>query len=206
MYLFYCFSCTFAAIENGNNTALHSFLSTPAAPTASPRFTEGRDTYVSSAHAFSYRPFDTRVTASAYLLMSPVSLLLLLPLYLQRTEEYLHTAFPLIFHGATPVLPFHFSHLCRCNTLPLSRKCSVVCPRAYFRPLRVVVVVVLPLYHQEERPIWHFAVALTLSVLSPVWRSVLSVLYRVLLGLRCKGTPIIWNIQLKDALFFQNMQ
>ena len=35
---------------------------------------------------------------------------------------------------------------------------------------------------------------------------VLCVCVCVLLGLRCKGTPIIWNIQYKYTLFFENMQ
>lgn len=107
----------------------------------------------------------------------------------------LHTAFALIIGGATQILPFHLQYFVVPSCMPLSRKRSVVCSVSCRRPMTLNVIVVSPLYRQEERPIWHFAVALSISLLSPVWRSVLSVLCCFPLGLRCKGTPIIWNIQ-----------
>jgi hypothetical protein len=58
-----------------------------------------------------------------------------------------------LWGNATQILPFHFSHLWRYVTLPLSRKRSVVYPCACYRPLRIVVVVFLPQYHLEECPV-----------------------------------------------------
>lgn len=153
MYLFYCFSFTFAVIEDGKTT-LYTFFFL--------RWTAALRVSI-----------PLLLLSSPYLPFDPLKLLLLFVTFQTFTLTIvlcgsLHTAFALIIGGATQILPFHLQYFVVPSCMPLSRKRSVVCSRAYFRPLRVVVVVVSPLYHQEERPVKHFAVALIISMPSPV--------------------------------------